>query len=72
MFPGNPVPILRSFDENKATEFYVDFLGFTIDWKHRFEATLPLLSACNPLPIAWRSRSDTGVFGSASNFNASS
>ena len=42
MFPGNPVPILRSFDENKATEFYVDFLGFTIDWKHRFEATLPL------------------------------
>ena len=42
MFPGNPVPILRSFDENKATEFYVDFLGFTIDWTHRFEDGLPL------------------------------
>ncbi|MDO9359391.1 MAG: glyoxalase superfamily protein [Polaromonas sp.] len=42
MFPANPVPILRSFDETRATEFYVDFLGFTIDWKHRFEEGLPL------------------------------
>ncbi len=36
------VPILRSFDEAKAREFYVDFLGFTIDWQHRFEPGLPL------------------------------
>ena len=36
------VPILRSFDEAKAREFYVDFLGFTIDWEHRFEPGLPL------------------------------
>jgi len=35
-------PILRIFDEVKAKEFYVDFLGFTIDWKHRFEDGLPL------------------------------
>jgi hypothetical protein len=28
---GNIVPILRSFDEAKAKEFYVDFLGFSID-----------------------------------------
>ena len=42
MFPANPVPILRSFDETKAVEFYVDFLGFSIDWKHRFEEGLPL------------------------------
>jgi len=35
-------PILRSFDEAKAREFYVDFLGFTVDWKHRFEPGLPL------------------------------
>ena len=27
-----PVPILRSFDEGKAREFYIDFLGFTIDF----------------------------------------
>jgi len=35
-------PILRSFDEAKAKEFYADFLGFTVDWEHRFEVGLPL------------------------------
>jgi len=35
-------PILRIFDESKAKEFYVGFLGFTIDWEHRFESNLPL------------------------------
>ncbi len=39
---GNPTPILRIFDEAKAREFYVDFLGFTIDWEHRFEPGAPL------------------------------
>jgi catechol 2,3-dioxygenase-like lactoylglutathione lyase family enzyme len=34
--------VLRSFDEAKAREFYVDFLGFTVDWKHRFEPGMPL------------------------------
>lgn len=37
-----PTPILRIFDESKAREFYVGFLGFTIDWTHRFEEHLPL------------------------------
>lgn len=37
-----PIPILRSFDEDKAKEFYVDFLGFTVDWEHRFEENTPL------------------------------
>jgi uncharacterized glyoxalase superfamily protein PhnB len=36
------VPILRSFDEGKAREFYVDWLGFTVDWEHRFEPGTPL------------------------------
>ena len=36
------VPILRSFDEAKAREFYIDWLGFTVDWEHRFEPGLPL------------------------------
>ncbi|WP_020656218.1 glyoxalase superfamily protein [Massilia niastensis] len=35
-------PILRIFDERKAREFYVDFLGFTVDWEHRFAPDLPL------------------------------
>ena len=37
-----PIPILRSFDETKAKEFYIDFLEFTLDWEHRFEEGLPL------------------------------
>ncbi len=36
------IPILRIFDEGKAREFYVAFLGFNVDWEHRFEPGLPL------------------------------
>ena len=39
---GPVTPILRMFDEAKAREFYVDFLGFRVDWEHRFEPALPL------------------------------
>lgn len=35
-------PILRIFDEEKAKSFYVDYLGFKIDWEHRFEEQLPV------------------------------
>ena len=34
---GKATPILRIFDEAKAKEFYVAFLGFKVDWEHRFE-----------------------------------
>ena len=37
-----PVPVLRIFDEAKAKEFYVGFLGFAVDWEHRFEDGAPL------------------------------
>lgn len=30
-------PILRIFDYDKAVEFYINWLGFTIDWLHEFE-----------------------------------
>ena len=35
------IPILRIFDEAKAREFYLDYLGFTEDWEHRFEPDFP-------------------------------
>jgi uncharacterized glyoxalase superfamily protein PhnB len=35
-------PILRSFDEAKAREFYLAFLGFELLFEHRFEPALPL------------------------------
>lgn len=35
-------PIFRSFDEDKAKQFYCTFLGFKLDWEHRFEEGMPL------------------------------
>jgi uncharacterized glyoxalase superfamily protein PhnB len=35
-------PVLRIFDPAKAREFYVDFLGFEIDWEHRFGENFPV------------------------------
>ena len=39
---GKTTPILRIFDEAKAKEFYVEFLGFRVDWEHRFSDDAPL------------------------------
>ena len=36
------VPTLRIFDSAKAREFYIEFLGFKVDFEHRFEPDLPL------------------------------
>lgn len=36
------IPILRIFDVPKADEFYLGFLGFGVDWDHRFEENAPL------------------------------
>jgi hypothetical protein len=36
------IPIVRIFDVAKAHEFYLGFLGFTVDWEHRFHPKAPL------------------------------
>lgn len=36
------IPLLRIFSVEKAREFYLDYLGFQVDWEHRFEPSLPL------------------------------
>ena len=36
------IPIIRIFDETKAKEFYLDFLGMSLDWEHRFEPGFPI------------------------------
>jgi catechol 2,3-dioxygenase-like lactoylglutathione lyase family enzyme len=36
------IPVLRTFPGPEALRFYVDFLGFVVDWEHRFEAGLPI------------------------------
>ncbi len=39
---GQVIPVLRIFSEEKAREFYLDFLGFTLEWEHRFDDNMPL------------------------------
>lgn len=36
------IPILRIFSVDKAKEFYLGFLGFTLQWEHRFGDNFPL------------------------------
>jgi uncharacterized glyoxalase superfamily protein PhnB len=36
------IPILRIFDEDKAKEFYLWFLGMNLDWHHRFGPDFPI------------------------------
>lgn len=40
--PERAIPIFRIFDIPKAHEFYLGFLGMTVDWEHRFEPHMPL------------------------------
>lgn len=35
-------PVLRIFDVPKALEFYVDWMGFKVDWEHRYGPDFPL------------------------------
>jgi catechol 2,3-dioxygenase-like lactoylglutathione lyase family enzyme len=36
-----PIPIFRIFDHQLAKAFYVDWLGFKVDWEHQFTPTGP-------------------------------
>jgi uncharacterized glyoxalase superfamily protein PhnB len=36
------IPTFRINDYRKAIEFYIDLLGFDIDWEHRFGPTEPV------------------------------
>ncbi|WP_153205531.1 glyoxalase superfamily protein [Niveispirillum sp. SYP-B3756] len=45
------VPIVRIFDVAKAREFYLDFLGFALDWEHRFGDNFPLYCQVSRGPL---------------------
>ena len=36
------IPLFRIFDVAKAREFYLDYLGFALDWEHRFDDVAPV------------------------------
>jgi uncharacterized glyoxalase superfamily protein PhnB len=46
------IPVLRMFDIAKAREFYVDYLGFTVDFEHRFHDNAPLFMGVSRGDIA--------------------
>ncbi|MFC5603689.1 glyoxalase superfamily protein [Sporosarcina koreensis] len=35
-------PIFRIFDIKKAHAFYLDYLGFQLDWQHQFAENMPM------------------------------
>jgi catechol 2,3-dioxygenase-like lactoylglutathione lyase family enzyme len=37
-------PELRTTDWDRTKAFYVDGLGFAVDWEHRFETDLPVFA----------------------------
>jgi hypothetical protein len=39
---GSAIPVLRMLDEDKAKAFYLDYLGFQVDWESRQSLTSPL------------------------------
>lgn len=36
------IPVFRMLNEAQARQFYLDYLGFEIDWESRFSPTSPL------------------------------
>ena len=36
-----PIPVLRIFDATLAKRFYLDWLGFKLNWEHQLEADAP-------------------------------
>lgn len=51
---GVPVPVLRSFDETRAREFYIDYLHFSVEWEHRFDHADSLCTCgCAAISSSW-------------------
>ena len=46
-----PIPVLRSLDEKAGRAFYCDFLGFEVDFEHRFEPHMPLYLGVKRGPV---------------------
>lgn len=45
------IPVFRIFSVEKAREFYLDFLGFKLDWEHRFEPDAPVYMQVSRGPL---------------------
>ncbi|CAM3704215.1 glyoxalase superfamily protein [Tsukamurella strandjordii] len=47
-FGGPAIPVLRMFERDQALAFYTGYLGFTVEWEHRFEPELPAYVEVRP------------------------
>ncbi|MFI6218451.1 glyoxalase superfamily protein [Nocardia brasiliensis] len=45
------IPVLRIFDREKAREFYLNYLGFMIDWEHRYDGHGPTYTQISRGPL---------------------
>ena len=41
MQPLKVIPVLRVLDQNKTLEFYVGWLGFSLEWQHEPDPAVP-------------------------------
>jgi catechol 2,3-dioxygenase-like lactoylglutathione lyase family enzyme len=48
------IPVFRIYSLEKAYEFYIDFLGFKVDWEYRFEPGAPVYMQVSRGGIALR------------------
>ena len=59
------IPTFRILDYNKATDFYIQALGFNIDWEHRFGSNEPVYMQISrnglTLHLSENKRYETGV-----------
>jgi len=59
------IPTFRILDYAKAIEFYIEGLGFDIDWEHRFSPNEPIYMQISrnglTLHLSENKRFDTGV-----------
>lgn len=54
-----PIPVLRMYDVEATTRFYVDYLGFTLDWQEG-EGDRPVYMRVSRGPVALHLSSHAG------------
>ena len=59
------IPTFRILDYKKALDFYIDGLGFNLDWEHRFGTSEPVYMQISrnglTLHLSENKRFDTGI-----------
>lgn len=55
-----PVPIFRIFDEAKARDFYLGWLGMTVDWEHHFHDGAPIYFQVSRGPLKFHLSEHSG------------